>query len=167
MNRIRHASNTGTARIIEVNSVEQARRIDEAIARYAYEIFERRGGMGWHELEDWREAESEVRSKLCVGLTSSADSLLVSCSLAHLENGSAEIWVAPKQMTICGKPIRHKEKQNIQGLQPYKGIAFRVVALPVEIDPSGVVTNLKGTFLEVRLPMIRPKHEERGRALAA
>jgi len=159
MNVIQRAPKASTFSIVSVKSVEQARRIDEAISRRAYEIFERRGGTGWHELEDWREAESEVRSKLCVGLTSSADSLLVSCSLAHFQNGSVEIWVAPKQMTICAKPIGNKEKRNKQEHRPYQGIVFRVVALPGEIDPSRVVPNLKGQFLEIRLPMIRPKHE--------
>jgi len=167
MNVIQRAPKASTVRIVSVNSVEQARKIDEIIARRAYKIFELRGGMSWHELEDWREAELEVRSRLCVGLTSSADSLLVSCNLARFENGSVEIWVAPKQMTICGKAIGNKEKGNKQELQPYQGIVFRVVALPVEIDPSRVVANLKGTFLEIRLPVIRPKYEERSWAQAA
>ncbi|HYL62675.1 MAG TPA: DUF2934 domain-containing protein [Candidatus Methylomirabilis sp.] len=167
MNPIRRASTASTVGIISVNSVEQARRIDQAIARRAYEIFERRGGMGWHELEDWRDAESEVRSKLCVGLTSSDDSLLVSCNVARFEDHSVGIWVAPKQMTICGKLIGRNERRDKQDLQPYQGVAFRVVALPVEIDPCRVVANLRHTFLEIRLPMIHPKYEERNRALAA
>jgi len=42
-----------------MNGEEQARREQAAVARRAYEIFESRGSASWHELEDWREAESE------------------------------------------------------------------------------------------------------------
>jgi HSP20 family molecular chaperone IbpA len=98
-----------TIRVTEVNAREQARTIDETVAHRAYEIFERRGGMGWQELEDRRRAESEVHSKRRVGVTSSDDALIVSCDVASFENGSVEIWTAPRQITICGKPISHQE----------------------------------------------------------
>lgn len=153
--------------VLTVNSAEQTRKVDQAIARRAYEIFERRGGTGWHELEDWRQAESEVRSKLCFGLTSSADALLVACDIARFEKDSVEIWVAPKQITICGKPVTHKEKRANSGLQLCQGKVFRTVALPVEGEPDGVFLSLKGSFLEIRMPKKHSRHEERIRAHAA
>jgi hypothetical protein len=110
MNVIQQGPATRTVRIFSVGRVEQARRVEEAIGRRAYQIFERRGGMGWHELEGWRQAESEVRSKLCFSLSSSDDSLLVGFDVARFEQGSVEVWIAPQQMTIGGKPIRHKEQ---------------------------------------------------------
>ena len=151
-----------TIRVTSVNSTEQARRIDEAIAHRAYEIFEQRGGMGWHELEDWRQAESEVRSKLCFGRTSSDDSLRVACDIAGFEEGSVEIWVAPRQITICGKPIGHREKTA--GPHPYHGLVFRVVALPAEVEVTRVFTTLKHDFLDIHLPTVRSKQQ--GRSLA-
>lgn len=123
-------------RVTSVNTTEQARRIDEAIAHRAYEIFERRGGMGWHELEDWRRAESEVRSKRCVGVTSSEDALIVSCDVAGFEDGSLEIWAALRQITICAKPISFQGKEGRSYL--YRGIVFRVVPLPVDVEPTRI-----------------------------
>jgi HSP20 family molecular chaperone IbpA len=149
-------------RVITVAATEQARRIDEAIAHRAYEIFERRGGMGWHELEDWRQAESEVRSKLCFGRTSSDDALLVACDIARFEESSVEIWVAPRQLTICGRPTGRKEKAA--GSYPYHGLVFRVVSLPAEVETGRVVTTVKHNFLDIHLPMVHSKQE--GRALA-
>ena len=166
MNTIQSAPMEKAIRIIPVSSAEQARRIDQTIARRAYEVFERRGGMGWHELEDWRQAESEVRSKLCVGLTSTDDALLVSCNLCGFEEGTVEVWTAPRQMTICGKPIRHKE-QAAKAAPLYEGIVFRTIALPVEVEPSRAAANVKRSFVEIRLPMIHPKYGERNRAQAA
>src|SRR5262252_7520504 len=95
-----------TIRTSEFNAAEQRRRIDQAIARRAYEIFESRGAAGWHELEDWRQAESQVRCRLCFGLTTSLDSVRVGCDSGSFEKGSIELWVAPRQITICGKPLR-------------------------------------------------------------
>lgn len=159
------APTAGAIRTTIVNAPEQTRRVDEAIARRAYEIFERRSGTGWHELEDWCTAESEVRSKLCFGLTSSADSLLVGCDIARFEKNGVEIWVAPRQITICARPVHH-EKQ-LATANPYHGPVFRVVALPVEIEPTRVFTTTRQNFLEIHLPMIRPEEKKRVLARAA
>jgi HSP20 family molecular chaperone IbpA len=139
-------------RVMAVDSAEQVRRIDEAIARRAYEIFELRGGTGWHELEDWRKAESEVRSKLCFSLSTAAASLRVGFDVAHFQEGTVEVWVAPQQMTICGKPIPHKE-QSERAARLYEGMVFRAIALPVEVDPGRAVANVKRNFVEIRLPL--------------
>lgn len=165
MNTKQGAATATTIRVNDVNSTEQARRIDEAIAHRAYEIFERRGGMGWHELEDWRRAESEVRSKRCVGVTSSDDALIVSCDVAGFEEDSVEIWAAPRRITICGKPIKHQEPKP--GSYPYRGVIFRVVPLSVEVEPTRITTNVKRHFLEIRLPMVRATHQGSVRARAA
>jgi hypothetical protein len=149
MSVIRPVPAAATVRITSVNAVEQARRIDEAIARRAYEIFERRGGTGWHELEDWRHAESQVRSKLCFSLSSADNSLRVGFDVARFEEGTVEAWVAPRQMTICGRPIRHKDRtEPLHG-----GMVFRTIALPLEVEPGRAVANVKRTFVEIRLPL--------------
>ena len=166
MNVIQQGPATRSVRIFSVDPVEQARRVEEAIARRAYQIFERHGGMGWHELEDWRQAESEVRSKLCFSLSSSDDSLLVGFDVARFEQGSVEVWIAPRQMTIWGRPIRHQE-QSPGAVRSYDGIVFRTIALPVEIEPGRAVANIKRGFVEIRLPMTRPKYEEQSRMQAA
>jgi hypothetical protein len=49
-----------------------------------------------------------------------------------LEDGSVEIWLPPKQMTICGKAVGRKEKKDEKELHPYQGMIFRLVALPAE-----------------------------------
>ena len=159
MNTIQPATSENTIRITAVNSVEQARRVDEAIARRAYEIFERRGGLGWHELEDWRTAESEIRSKLFIGLTSSEDSLLVSCNIGRFEEDSVEIWVAPRQITICRKPVR--DEKQLPTSHSYRSVVFRIVALPVEVEPHRVFIKTKQKFLEIHLPIVHTEQRER------
>jgi len=164
MNAKQAAPTATTISVTEINATEQARRTDEAIAHRAYEIFERRGGMSWHELEDWRRAESELRTKLCVGVTSSDDALCVSCDVAGFETGTVEVWVAPRQITISGKTISHREPAARPN--PYHGIVFRVVPLSLEVEPSRVVATLKRHFLEIHLPIVRSRQESLVRAHA-
>lgn len=166
MNAIQQGPAARSVRIFSIDAGEQTRRVEEAIARRAYQIFERRGGMGRHELEDWRQAESEVRSKLCFSLSSSDDALFVGFDVARFEQGSVEVWIAPRQMTIRGRPIRHKE-QAPGAVRLYEGIVFRTIALPAEIEPGRAVANVKRSFVEIRLPMTRPKYEERSQMQAA
>jgi HSP20 family molecular chaperone IbpA len=153
-------------KLMSVDSDEQARRIEEAIARHAYEIFERRGGTGWHELEDWRQAESEVRGKLCFSLSTADGSFHVGFNVAHFEEGTIEIWVAPLQLTISGKPIRKKEQTG--GTAPsYERVVFRTIVLPAEIEPTRAVASAKCNFVEICLPLIHVAYAEESRAQAA
>src|SRR5262249_20683060 len=138
-------SKTNTITVTEVSAAEQRRRIDQAIARRAYEIFESRGAAGWHELEDWRRADSEVPCSLCFGLTTSIDSVLVSCDTGSFEKGSIELWVAPRQITICGNPLRPKLLAS-EPAPVYRGTVFRVIVLPALIDPKGVFAHWNSNF---------------------
>jgi|SRR6516164_8843817 len=62
-------------KIVPVNASEQTRRVQEAVARRAYQIFDSRGSASWHELEDWRQAESELLRPRCSGQKSLNDTL--------------------------------------------------------------------------------------------
>jgi len=155
-------SDVGVIRIAQIPALEQTRRVEEAVARRAYEIFEQRGGVGRHELEDWRAAESDVRSNSCFGLTSSEDSLLIGSKIVGFEKDSVEIWVDSRQITICGKPIREGIRSSTA--HSYRGHVFRVVALPVEIDASRAFAGTRQHgLLDVHLPIA----EQRNRARVA
>jgi len=157
-------SKANTITVTEVSAAEQRRRIDQAIARRAYEIFESRGGGGWHELEDWRQAEAEIRCRLCFGLTTSVESVRVGCDGGSFEKGSMELWVAPRQLTICGKPLFPKLLPS--GSAPvYRGTVFRVIVLPAVIDPKGVFAHWKSSHLELRLPIVKAPLQVHARAV--
>jgi hypothetical protein len=138
--------------IVPVALEEQNRRIDSAIAQRAYEIFEKRGGMGWHELEDWRQAEAEIRSRLCIGLTTRNHSVIIGTDVAQFDSGTLQIWAAPRQITICGKSRSHgaplvKTHANAEG-----HMTFRQIQLPCAVDCTGARTKVHGKFLEIQLP---------------
>jgi HSP20 family molecular chaperone IbpA len=143
--------------IIPVAPEEQSRRIEAAIAARAYEIFEKRGGMGWHELDDWRQAETEIRSKVCFGLTTADHAVVIGTDAAGFEPGTLEIWVAPRQLTICGKSRAHAAPQAKPYLYPRQHLVFRQIQLPCEINCAGVLAHKRARFLEIRLPKIESK----------
>jgi len=166
MNAKEMMSNMNKIKLMAVDADEQTRRIEAAVARRAYEIFERRGGMGWHELEDWRKAESDVQSKLCFSLNTADGSFRVGFDAARFEAGSVEVWTAPRQVTICGKPVPHK-RQSEKAAPAYEGIVFRRIALRVEVEPCRAVANVKRNFVEIRLPLIQQAYGQGSTAQAA
>jgi HSP20 family molecular chaperone IbpA len=154
-----------TIRISEVNASEQRRRIDQAIARRANKIYESRGATGWHELEDWRQAESEVRSNFCFGLTTSIDAVLVAFNAGNFERDSLELWVAPRQITIRGKPLRPKVLAS--GTAPaYQEAVFRVIVLPAVVDSKNALVQWRSSFVEIHLPIVQAAREAQARARA-
>jgi HSP20 family molecular chaperone IbpA len=153
-------------KIVAVAPTEQTRRIDAAIARRAYEIFEKRGSMGWHELEDWRQAEAEVLSKLCFGLTTQDHMVVIGTDVAGFEPGTLELWVAPRQLTLCGQSHSHSLQTTTAQTHPDKHLVFREIHLPSEIDPANIETSFHGRLLEIKLPQAR-LHQAAKKANAA
>lgn len=56
----KHSRAGENIKILAVEASEQTRRVQEEVARRAHEIFESRGSAPGHDVEDWRQAESEL-----------------------------------------------------------------------------------------------------------
>jgi HSP20 family molecular chaperone IbpA len=121
--------------------------------------------MGWHELEDWRQAEAEIRSHLCVGLTTGDHTVVIGTDAAQFDPGTLEIWAAPRQITICGKSRSHgappvKTPANAEG-----HTVFRQIQLPCAVDCTEVRTKVHGRFLEIQLhKVMAAPHAQRATA---
>lgn len=153
-------------RVVPVGALEQERRVNEAIGRRAYELFEARGCASWHELDDWRRAESQVRCKMCFGLTEGENRILIGCDLNRFEEGTVEIWVAPRRITICGKPLE-RVAISPAPCADYKGPVFREIELKTEINPEEVAVDRKHRLLEIKLPFSHPEEKLLKRVQAA
>ena len=159
----KHSKAGEKPKIVVVDANEQARRIQEAIARRAYEIFERRGSASWHELEDWREAEAELLRPCCSGRMSVDGTLWMGTDAAAFEKDTIEIWVAPHRLTICGKPRAAKESiapvTERNGSCPDGGMIFQAIELNCEIDPSRVTATTNGPCLDIFLTKVGAEAE--------
>jgi DUF2934 family protein len=157
-------------KIVAVPANEQTRRVKQAVARRAYEIFERRGSTPRHELEDWREAEAELVRPCCSGRMSVNGTLWMGTDAAVFEKDTIEIWVAPRQLTVCGKPRATKESSAAPAERgrPYpEKVVFHVIDVDCEIDPSRVTAKTNGSSLEIFLTKANAEPEVKAEATAA
>jgi Protein of unknown function (DUF2934) len=167
----KHSRANERVRLTTMEADEQTRRMQEAVARRAYVIFESRGSASWHELEDWRQAERELLSPRCSGLMDVGDSLWVGADADVFEQGTIEIWVAPRKITICGKPRVDKRNAHRTHIGPVPGaeMIFHVLDLSVGVDPSHVRVKFNGASLEILLKKIddEPKAKRELKAVGA
>jgi HSP20 family molecular chaperone IbpA len=120
-------------------------------------------------LEDWRQAEAELVSPLCCGQTTVDGNLWIGADAAAFQEGTIEVWIAPRKITLCGKPCRDKmvaHRQDI-GTHPEKAMIFHVLDLPVEIDPSGATVKFSGPSLELLLRKAQAKSQRQAQSAAA
>jgi hypothetical protein len=86
----KRAKNGKRVKVTIIDGNEQVRRMQEAVARRAYAIFESRGSGSWHELEDCHQAESELVRPLCCGRMTSGDSLWIGTNARIFEQGRSK-----------------------------------------------------------------------------
>jgi hypothetical protein len=139
-----------------VDAPEQMSRIQSAVAQRAYEIFQRRGAIPGHDLEDWQQAEAELLNRASYGLITLDHVIEIGTDISWFEPGTVELWVAPRRVTICGK-LRTKNKRFFKAPNIPSGPVFDEIQLPAEIDSSRVETRLRGRSffdLEIQLPKV-------------
>jgi HSP20 family molecular chaperone IbpA len=141
-----------TIPVIAVSAEKQTRRVDEAIAKRAYQIFEKRGGIAWHELEDWRQAESELRGNLSFSKTTEDHTVVIGTDPGGFAHGTLEIWVAPTRLTLSGEWHPRYPNRATGGPYPPFHHIYRSIELPCPVDPSKAQAYICNQSLEIKLP---------------
>jgi HSP20 family molecular chaperone IbpA len=97
------------------------------------------------------------------------DSLWVGADVAAFQEETIEIWVAPRKITICGKPRMDKVGAHGKHSEPRPGgeMIFHFLDLPVEVDPSHVTAKFNGRSLEILLRTMQAKPQQEAQAAAA
>lgn len=131
--------------------------IHDAIAKRAFELFERNGGLVGRELEDWFQAESEFLHKIPLELTETEDEFAITAEVPGFTEQDVEVRVEPRRIYISGK--REEKKEQKKGETRYSeqraNEIFRSFDLPADIDPDDVTATLKDGLLKVVLPKAR------------
>lgn len=148
-------------RIVPLTAEEQKRKIDGAVAPRAYQIFQKRGGTGWQEWEDWRKAEAELRSRVCVGRTTEDQVVFVGTDAAWIEPGTIEVWVAPRPLTMSGRNRARDPKSLATGADLARPMVFRQIPLPFAVEGLGAQAKFRRRFLEIQLPQAKAREEAR------
>lgn len=135
-------------KIATANPGELEKKFREAVTRRAYQLFETHGCSPGHEGEDWKRAESDVVRPLACGLLTEDDKISLSTDISVFEEGSLEVCVEPRRLSLCGRP-RTPDGQD--GACALREFAYGVLDLPVEVDPSQVHARFNGRILEISL----------------
>ena len=152
--RDRHSRAGEKVKVMAMDVREQERRVQTEIARRAYEIFRSRGSSSGHELEDWRQAEADVICLGCYARMIVDAGFWIGADAEMFEQGSIEIWVSPRRITICGKQNVDKKISTQRLIRP-GAIIFQVINLGCEVDPSAVKTKIDGPSLEILLRTVQ------------
>jgi Protein of unknown function (DUF2934) len=127
------------------NAEECEKGISAAIAKHAYEIYQRQGSLPGHDQENMRLAEREVLQPLWCGVTDSKDEIVVSLYSSALDGGGIqeiEACIEPNRLIFVGK------KQPEPGKDTN---VYHVLPLSEELDPSSAKLSQQGSLLEIEI----------------
>jgi hypothetical protein len=148
----RHRRDTEKVNVSVLSAEEQTRRVHDAIARRAFQISRTHQDIGSQQVQDWLKAESELLHPLCAGRMPIDGSLWLGTDANVFEEGSIEIWVAPRQLTVCGKPRAGKEAVSPGPIGSSRAeMVYGVFDLPVDVDPGRVTAKVEGNSIEISL----------------
>ncbi|MGA3213399.1 MAG: Hsp20 family protein [Terriglobales bacterium] len=138
--------------------LHRMRAASDALARRAFQLFERRGGQHGRDLEDWLRAESELLNPMPLEIKDDGSQLIVRADVPGLRDKDIEVRVAPHCLVISGERERVRETKRRASFYGEKDTdeVLRVLDFPEEINTSAVKATLRNGTLEVLMPKARP-----------
>lgn len=128
----------------------------DAIARRAFEIFERNGMQPGHDLENWFQAETELFHPVHVEVAEEDRMLTVKAEVPGFSEKDLQLSLEPQRLMITGKRQSRQEKKTKHTLhtEQCSNEIFRIVGLPKAVDPSapGVKATYEQGVLTVTMP---------------
>jgi hypothetical protein len=129
------------------NTEDCLKTVSAAIAKRAYEIYERQGRRPGCDRENWLLAEREILPPLCCGILESKDEVIVSLSCSALgakDLEEIEACVEPHRLILVGK------KGPGSGSAKDASV-YRVLHLAEEFDPSSAKVRQQGSLLDIEI----------------
>jgi HSP20 family molecular chaperone IbpA len=120
--------------------------IRDAVARRAYDIFERRGRADGHHEEDWRQAEAELLFPLAVTVADVGACLAVEAAVPGFDACDVEVCVEPRRVTITGQ-CRPGDAAGAA----YRKWMYRAVELPEDVATGDVTATIEDGVVALTL----------------
>jgi HSP20 family molecular chaperone IbpA len=142
--------------------------IQLAIARRAFELFEKRGREHGHDWEDWFKAESEFLCPVSIMTSESEERLSVRVNVLGFTENELQVSIEPRHLAIVGKregATFRNEAVPMECADQYPDQILRLIDLRTEVDPARSVVELQAGMLKFELPKVVKK--VRGTAPAA
>ena len=133
-----------------------------AIARRAFELFEKRGREHGHDWEDWFKAESEFLCPVSIATSESADRISIRANVLGFTENELHVSIEPRRLAIFGKresTTSQTEAGSIGRADQYPDQILRLIDLTTEIDPGRAVIELQAGMLKFELPKAATSHK--------
>lgn len=154
---VQRAGSRSGVRLVRPDRMEERiREAFDAIARRAFEIFERTGNRAGSERENWLQAEAELFHPTHVEIAEAESVLTVKAEVPGFAEKDLEVSLEPRRVTITGKRETRTEKRKKQTLytEQCSNELFRVIDLPREVDLTarGIKASYDQGVLTITLP---------------
>ena len=138
---------------------ERIRRLNDAISRRAFALFERDGRADGNDVRHWLEAEKEFLHPVHVDLKETAGEFEVRAEVPGFTASDLEVNVEPRRVTIAGKRESRKETQEDGAFyaEECADEIFRAIELPSEVNSAKVSATLRDGVLDIQIPKAEPK----------
>lgn len=137
-------SGEGPTTNVRIRDATECRKsISDAVAKRAYEIYERAGRQPGCDRKNWSLAESEILKPLSCGVLKSEDGVNVSICRSSLSERDIEVCVEPHRLIVMG----YADSNSTMG----PTATYQVLPLADEIEPSTVKLRAHGGLLEIKL----------------
>jgi HSP20 family molecular chaperone IbpA len=140
-----------------------------AIARRAFELFEKRGREHGHDWEDWCKAESEFLYPVSIATSESEDRVSIRANVLGFTENELHVSIEPKRLAILGKregTTSQAEAGSIGRADQYPDQILRLIDLTTEVDPGRAMIELQGGILRFELPKATKQIQETPTAAA-
>lgn len=128
------------------NATECSKSILDAVAKRAYEIYERSGCQPGSDRKNWFLAESEIIKPLNCGLLKSKEGITVSICRSSLHANDIDVCVEPHRLIVMAR----NDSNSMIG----PTAVYRVLPLADEIEPSSLKLRAHGRLLEIKLSRV-------------
>jgi HSP20 family molecular chaperone IbpA len=167
--KARTTTNQSSPQLVKPEThIDRLKQLQEAIACRAYELFESRGCTHGQDREDWLHAESELLRSVPIKVSESADSLTLQAELAGFEADEIQVSAEPWRLIISGmtsQSAKQGTEKDFSGEVVAKDV-FRLINLPIEVDPKQVKAILRDGILNLTLPKVAADKMSRAEASA-
>ena len=138
---------------------ERIERINDAISRRAYELFERDGRVNGNDVRHWLEAESEFLHPVHAHLEETEGEFVVRAEVPGFTANDLEVNVEPRRVTITGKRESKSETKDGESLysEECSNEIFRAIELPSDVVTTKVTATLKDGVLDIQIPKVESK----------
>jgi HSP20 family protein len=137
--------------------MQRIHRLNEAISRRAFELFERDGGIDGRDQNHWLEAEREFLHPVHLHLQDSGSDIILRAELPGFSANDLEVNIEPRRVTITGRRESRSQREHDKTLytETCSNEVFRTLDLPTEVNAAKATATLKDGLLDIQLPKLQ------------